>query len=50
MLIPMELDDPGEGFGMREVAPDHPDYATWLACSEEGEAATDWSHTARNQG
>jgi hypothetical protein len=37
LLIPAELDDPAAGFGMREVGPDHPDYATWLACSEEGE-------------
>jgi hypothetical protein len=31
----VELDDPAEGFGMREVGPDYPEYATWLACSEE---------------
>jgi hypothetical protein len=29
LLIPVELDDPAEGFGMREVGPDHPDNAGW---------------------
>jgi hypothetical protein len=37
LLIPVELDDPAEGFGMREVGPEDPECATWLACSEEGE-------------
>jgi hypothetical protein len=37
LLIPVESDDLAEGFGLREVGPDHLEYATWLACSEEGE-------------
>jgi hypothetical protein len=36
----VELDDPAEGFGMREVGADDPEYATWLACSENTEHAT----------
>jgi hypothetical protein len=37
LLSPVDLDDPAEGFGMREVGPDDPDYVRLLVCAEEGE-------------
>jgi hypothetical protein len=37
LLVPVEPDDPAEGFAMREVGPDDPEFATWLVYSEEGE-------------
>ena len=37
LLIPVELDNPAEGFGMREVGPDDPDYVRLLVWAEDGE-------------
>ena len=37
LLIPVEADDPGEGFGLAEIGPDHPDYGKWLIFAEDGE-------------
>jgi hypothetical protein len=37
LLIPVELDDPAEGFAMREVRPDDADYVRLLVWAEDGE-------------
>jgi hypothetical protein len=37
LLIPVELDDPAEGFGMREVGPDDPECVRLLVWAENGE-------------
>jgi hypothetical protein len=37
LLIPVELDDPAEGSGMREVGPEDPDYVRLLVWAEDGE-------------
>jgi hypothetical protein len=55
LLIPVELDDPDEGAGLREIGPDHPDYSRWLALAEPGEdprpgkggTATTWADAGK---
>jgi hypothetical protein len=37
LLIPVKLDDSAEGFGMREVGPDDPEYLRLLVWAEDGE-------------
>jgi hypothetical protein len=37
LLVPVELDDPADGFGLRELSPDHPEYERYLAFAEPGE-------------
>ena len=37
LLIPVEMDDPAEGFTLKEIGADHPDFARWLATAQEGE-------------
>jgi hypothetical protein len=37
LLVPVEPDDPGDGFGLREVGPEHPDYGRYLAFAAPGE-------------
>jgi hypothetical protein len=37
LLVPVELDDPADGFGLRELGPEHPEYGRYLAFAEPGE-------------
>lgn len=37
LLIPVEGDDPDAGIRVREIGPDHPEYARWLDFAEAGE-------------
>jgi hypothetical protein len=40
LLIPVDLAAATDGFGLREIDHDHPDYGTWLALAEAGEDAS----------
>jgi hypothetical protein len=35
--VPVELDDPADGFGLRELGPEHPEYGRYLTFAEPGE-------------
>jgi hypothetical protein len=37
LLVPVELEDPADGFGMREVGPDDPEYVQLMVWAEDGE-------------
>jgi hypothetical protein len=37
LLVPVEPDDPTDGFGLRETSPEHPEYGRYLAFAEAGE-------------
>jgi hypothetical protein len=37
LLVPVEPDDPADGFWLREVGPDDPDYVRLLLWAEDGE-------------
>jgi hypothetical protein len=39
LLIPVDLAEPTDGFGLREIDHDHPDYRTWLVLAETEEDA-----------
>jgi hypothetical protein len=30
LLVPVEPDDPADGFGLRELGPEHPEYGRYL--------------------
>jgi hypothetical protein len=36
LLVPVEPDDPADGFGLRELGPEHPEYGRYLAFAEPG--------------
>jgi hypothetical protein len=37
LLIPVKPDNPTDGFGLREIGPEHPEYGRYLAFAEPGE-------------
>jgi hypothetical protein len=37
VLVPVEAADPEDAIALREIGPEHPDYARWLASAEPGE-------------
>jgi hypothetical protein len=37
LLVPVEPDDPADGFRLRELGPEHPEYGRYLAFAEPGE-------------
>jgi hypothetical protein len=36
LLVPVEPDDPADGFGLREIGPENPEYGRYLAFAEPG--------------
>jgi hypothetical protein len=37
LLVPVEPDDPADGFGLRELGPEHPEYGRYLVFAEPAE-------------
>ena len=34
LLVPVDLNELGDGFDLREIGPDHPEFGRWLAVAE----------------